>query len=67
MDVRTPSDPEEQYWFNTRTHTVEKGRASGWADRMGPYATEAEARNALERAKARTEAWDDNDKDWENR
>ena len=32
-------------------------------DRMGPYATEAEAAGALQRAAERNEAWD-NDPNW---
>jgi hypothetical protein len=32
-------------------------------DRMGPYATEAEAASVLQRAAERNEAWD-NDPDW---
>jgi hypothetical protein len=32
--------------------------------RLGPYATAAEAADALETARRRTEAWDEQDKAW---
>ncbi|GAA2105677.1 MULTISPECIES: hypothetical protein [Brevibacterium] len=54
-----------QYWYNTRTHEVEKGPQSSWQFRMGPYATEAEARAALERARERSADWDAEDRSWE--
>ncbi|MCK0114085.1 methionine aminopeptidase [Ornithinimicrobium sp. F0845] len=59
------------YWFNIRTGKVEAhedpGRAQG-GDLMGPYETEAEAADALETARKRTEAWDEEDRrerEWE--
>lgn len=55
-----------QYWYNTKTHQVEKGPQSNWVNRMGPYATEAEARAALETAQARNEAWEREDEKWED-
>lgn len=54
----------EQYWYNTKTGQVEKGRQSSWENRMGPYATEAEARAALDTAAARSAQWDRDDADW---
>lgn len=50
-----------QYWFNLRTHEVEEGPQSPGIDRSGPYATREEAAQALERMRARTEAWDRED------
>lgn len=47
-----------EYWYNTRTHQVEEGKRSQWADLMGPYATREEAEHALDRARRRTEAWE---------
>jgi hypothetical protein len=32
---------------------------------MGPYDTEADAANALELARRRTERWDEEDREWE--
>lgn len=50
------------YWYNVRTRQVEPDadpeRARS-ADLLGPYATEAEAANALATAAARTEQWDE--------
>ena len=47
------------YWFNIRTRQVEtdENRARG-EDVLGPYASEEEARQALDRAHERTEEWD---------
>jgi hypothetical protein len=54
-----------QYWFNTRTGRVETDvdRGQG-ADLMGPYATHGEAAAALDSARKRTEAWDEEDRRW---
>lgn len=51
-----------EYWYNTETHTVEEGRQSDWSRLMGPYATREEAEHALERARERTERWDEEDR-----
>lgn len=51
----------EEWYFDTETGQAEQGKATGWENRMGPYATKAEAENALERAKERNEAWDAQD------
>ena len=32
---------------------------------MGPYDTEADATNALDLARQRTERWDEEDREWE--
>ncbi len=53
-----------QYFYNTRTRMVEKGRVSSWEDLMGPYDTREEAEKALETAARRSDAWDDEDADW---
>ena len=53
-----------EYYFNTRTRMVEKGRQSSWEHLMGPYETEQEAARALEKAQERTEAWDEDDARW---
>jgi hypothetical protein len=59
------------YWFNIRTHKVEahddpeRARAD---DLMGPYETEAEAEAALEKARQRTEQWEEEERrerEWE--
>ena len=50
-----------EYWYNTQTRQVEEGRQSDWAHLMGPYGSREEAQHALEKARARTEAWDAED------
>jgi hypothetical protein len=50
-----------QWWFNLRTLTVEQGPGDPNSERMGPYATREEAQSAMERAHARSEAWDAED------
>ena len=42
------NDPQETYWFNTRTNQVEEGRQSLSIDRLGPFDTREEAERALE-------------------
>jgi hypothetical protein len=46
------------YWYNTETHEVEEGRQSDWSKLMGPYPTREEAAHAIEKARARTKAWE---------
>ena len=54
-------DPE--YWYCLKHKTVEPREGCKNADRLGPYATEAEAARALENVEERNEAWD-NDPVW---
>ncbi len=53
------------FWYNVQTGEVEsdENRSPG-ATVLGPYATEAEAREALETARRKTEAWDAEDRAW---
>jgi hypothetical protein len=51
-------DTRVQYWFNTATQQVDVGHLKPGATLMGPYASRAEAEAALETARRRTEAWD---------
>ncbi len=56
---------QPQFWFNTRTGKVETDEdKSQGKDLLGPYPTEEEAAHALEIARARTEAWDEEDRRW---
>lgn len=56
------------YFFNTKTGTVEERENKSQAkDLLGPYETKAEAEHALQTARARTEAWDQQDAEWEDR
>lgn len=41
-------DPQETYWFNTRTGQVEDGPQSLSIDRLGPFESREEAARAFE-------------------
>jgi hypothetical protein len=57
-----------QYWYNIRTGQVETDdERSQNDDVMGPYASRDEAAAALATARARTERWDEEDREWEER
>lgn len=51
------------YWFCLNHMAVEPDSGCAHAERLGPYPTQADASQALARAKARSEAWD-NDRNW---
>ncbi len=51
-----------QYWFNIRTRQVEFGLKSSSLDRIGPFDTEDEAKNAEETIRLRSQAWLEQDK-----
>ena len=56
-----------EYWFNTKTNEVEIGKQSLSLDRLGPFATFEEARDALEIIARRAEALrkeDESSEDW---
>ncbi|MCE1180021.1 MAG: methionine aminopeptidase [Micrococcales bacterium] len=55
------------YWFNIETRQVEDddNRSPG-ENVMGPYETREEAASALETARQKTEAWDEEDRRYEN-
>lgn len=56
------------YWYNVTTGEVETDENRSRGDQvLGPYETEAEAREALARARANTERWDEEDKEWDDR
>ena len=55
-----------EYYFNTSTQMVEKGRQSSWEHLMGPYATPEEAARAMEIAAKRSQAWAEDDREWGN-
>ncbi|MDQ2623784.1 MAG: SPOR domain-containing protein [Actinomycetota bacterium] len=58
MSTETTGD---KFYFNVRTRKVEQGTLSPAKDRLGPYDTHAEATLALERARSRSVAWDEED------
>jgi len=57
----------EQYWYNLATGQVEAtSHKSPGKDVMGPYPTREAAANALDSARRRTEAWDEEDRRWDD-
>lgn len=57
---------DQQYWFNTYTREVEHPASSDYRKLIGPYATRAEAEQALQAAERRNEAWDESDQQWQD-
>lgn len=54
------------YWYNLNTGQVESDdNKSQSDDLMGPYDSQADAAKALDTARQRTEAWDEEDKAWD--
>lgn len=53
-----------EFYFNVKTRQVEQGPQSDYTNRMGPYATRAEAEAALATAQKRNESWDESDEKW---
>lgn len=56
-------EADQQYWFNTRTGEVEKGMVSPSIDRVGPFATHAEAERAMETVHENSRRWAEEDED----
>ena len=54
---------DKKFWFCLNHHVVEGVEGCRNQDRLGPYATEAEAARALEAVEERNEDWD-NDPVW---
>ncbi|QOR69194.1 hypothetical protein IM660_10705 [Ruania alkalisoli] len=59
-------ESDEAYYYNLETGEVEHGKVSDWTSRIGPYASAAEAAQALERVRARNEAWEEAEREWED-
>ncbi len=58
------ADSKVEYYFNTATRMVEKGRQSSWEHLMGPYDTYEQALQAFETARERSDEWDEDDAAW---
>ena len=56
---------EKKWYFNIKTGKVEYGRISSLFDVMGPYNSEQEARNALEKAAQDNSKWDEENRSWD--
>ena len=52
-----------EFWYCLKHHAVEGRDGCKNADRLGPYASEAEASRALDKVQERNEEWD-NDPTW---
>jgi hypothetical protein len=50
-----------EYWFNTKTMSVEAGKQALALYRIGPFETREEAENAFEILKARSKTWSQED------
>ena len=59
----TDADGSGEYWFCLKHHAVENEDGCKNADRLGPYATAADAGRALDKVAERNEEWD-NDPAW---
>lgn len=55
------SDAEHKYWYNMKTGEVEYGFESAAVDRVGPFDTHAEAEHALEKLRANSAKWAEDD------
>jgi acyl transferase domain-containing protein len=49
----------EEFWFNLKTNRVEFGKLAAARYRIGPFATEDEAKDALKLVAERSKSWDD--------
>ncbi len=56
-----------QYWFNVDSKQVETDETrSQDANVLGPYTSEADAANALQRVAENNEEWDEEDRRWDD-
>lgn len=53
-----------EYWWCLTHDRVEHGSLCKADNRLGPYASEADARAWRERHETREDAWDEQDKRW---
>lgn len=56
-------DPNETYWFNTKTSEVEEGPQSLAVYRVGPFKTREEAVRAPQILSERAREWNEEDED----
>ncbi|MEO6999443.1 MAG: methionine aminopeptidase [Terracoccus sp.] len=53
------------FWYNVDTGKVETDENRSRGEQvLGPYATEADAQAALDKARSNTEKWDSDDRSW---
>lgn len=63
---RWRSGEAQEFWVDLATGSIEQGRVSPGAQRMGPYPTREAAQHAFDTAAARNEAWDEEDRRWKD-
>jgi hypothetical protein len=63
---RKPQGKPGEWYYCVQHHKVEEGPECPARDRLGPYATRADAENALQTAAERNEQWD-HDPRWHDR
>ena len=56
-----PSEDQPEFWFNTKTNSVERGLVTAAPYRIGPFRTEQDAARALEIVAERAKAWREQD------
>ena len=57
------NDPEDTFWYNTRTGEVEEGPQSLGLDRVGPFDTYEEAAHATHLLNERARKWNEEEED----
>ncbi|MBP6685935.1 MAG: methionine aminopeptidase [Leucobacter sp.] len=57
------NDPEETYWFNSKTGEVEEGPQSLAVYRVGPFKTREEATRAPQILADRAREWNEEDEE----
>jgi len=61
------ADSANAFYWCVKHSRVESGDdVCPGGDRLGPYATESEAQQALQRVRERNEEWEAEDERWEN-
>ncbi|MEZ2120868.1 hypothetical protein QWU43_01445 [Corynebacterium sp. CCM 9204] len=61
------SPDDREWYYNPETGEVVRGKQGSWTNRMGPYDSEDEARQALDIAERRTreaDSFDREDESW---
>ena len=53
-----------KYYYDVKTGRVVKGGILSWWNKMGPYDTQEAAARALETARDRTQAWDEENREY---
>ncbi len=61
MSASETPDVEHKFWYNLKTGAVEQGFVSPAPDRVGPFDTHKEAEHALEKLRANSAKWAEED------